>query len=142
MRKACLQLLCSLVLVLSSSQAWAQLEINSSPNVVGSGARALGMGSAFIAIADDATEGFVRFRVHAKNDTILGASIVGHGAGNLISEITLAMQSNTGLSSLANVIHPYPTTAEVIRQSGDLYNRTKLTGTVKRVLRGVVRVQR
>jgi len=55
LRKACLQLLCSLVLVLSSSQAWAQLEINSSPNVVGSGARALGMGSAFIAIADDAT---------------------------------------------------------------------------------------
>ena len=35
--------------------AWAQVEINSSPNVVGSGARALGMGSAFIAIADDAT---------------------------------------------------------------------------------------
>jgi len=34
---------------------WAQVEINSSPNVVGSGARALGMGSAFIAIADDAT---------------------------------------------------------------------------------------
>ncbi len=55
MRKACLQLLCSLVLAFASGQAWAQLEINSSPNVVGSGARALGMGSAFIAIADDAT---------------------------------------------------------------------------------------
>ncbi len=55
MRKACLQLLCSLVLVLACGQASAQLEINSSPNVVGSGARALGMGSAFIAIADDAT---------------------------------------------------------------------------------------
>ena len=55
MRKACLQLLCSLAFVLASSTAWAQLEINSSPNVVGSGARALGMGSAFIAIADDAT---------------------------------------------------------------------------------------
>lgn len=55
MNKACLQSLCSLALVLAPSVAWAQLEINSSPNVVGSGARALGMGSAFIAIADDAT---------------------------------------------------------------------------------------
>ena len=35
--------------------AGAQLEINSAPSPVGSGARALGMGGAFIAIADDAT---------------------------------------------------------------------------------------
>jgi long-subunit fatty acid transport protein len=55
LNKACLQLLCSLALSLAPCAAWAQLEINSSPNVVGSGARALGMGSAFIAIADDAT---------------------------------------------------------------------------------------
>lgn len=56
MNKACLRLLCSLtVLGLAPGWAWAQLDINSSPNVVGSGARALGMGSAFIAVADDAT---------------------------------------------------------------------------------------
>lgn len=92
-------------------------------------------------ICDDTLEGFVRFRVDAKKDTILGASIVGEGAGNMISEITLAMKSGTGLGSLANVIHPYPTTAEVIRQSGDLYNKTKLTTTVKTLLRGIVKLQ-
>src|SRR5690554_2893241 len=44
------------LLVLGSlPEANAQLEITSSPNVVGSGARALGMGGAFIAVADDAT---------------------------------------------------------------------------------------
>lgn len=94
------------------------------------------------ALADDSTEGLVRFRVDAKTDKIWGASIVGKDAGNMISEVTLAMQSDTGLGSLANVIHPYPTTASVLREAGDLYNRTKLTPTVKRVLRGVVRVQR
>jgi pyruvate/2-oxoglutarate dehydrogenase complex dihydrolipoamide dehydrogenase (E3) component len=94
------------------------------------------------AIADDATDGWVRFRVDAKTDKILGASIVGVGAGNMISEVTLAMQSSTGLGSLANVIHPYPTTAEVLRQSGDLYNKTKLTMTAKKILRGVVKLQR
>ena len=93
------------------------------------------------AICDDTTEGFVRFRVDAKKDTILGASIVGEGAGNMISEVTLAMKSGTGLGSLATVIHPYPTTAEVIRQSGDVYNKTKLTTTVKKLLRGVVKLQ-
>lgn len=55
MNKACRRSLCSLALALAPGAAWAQVEINSSPNVVGSGARALGMGSAFIAIADDAT---------------------------------------------------------------------------------------
>jgi pyruvate/2-oxoglutarate dehydrogenase complex dihydrolipoamide dehydrogenase (E3) component len=94
------------------------------------------------AITDDATQGLVRFRVHAKSDKILGASIVGEGAGNMISEITLAMQSGTGLGSLAAVIHPYPTTAEAIRHCGDLYNKTRLTTTVKTLLRGIIKLQR
>ena len=94
------------------------------------------------AIADDETVGMVRIRVDAKTDKILGASIVGNNAGNMISEITLAMQSGTGLGSLANVIHPYPTTAEAIRQAGDLYNRTKLTTTAKTLLRGIIQIQR
>ena len=91
---------------------------------------------------DGETTGMVRIRVDDKSDKILGATIVGKGAGNMISEITLAMQSNTGLGSLAAVIHPYPTNAEAIRQSGDLYNRTKLTPAVKSILRGLVKVQR
>lgn len=93
------------------------------------------------AICDDNTEGFIRFRVDAKNDTILGCSIVGEGAGNMIGEVTLAMESGTGLGAMANVIHPYPTTSEVVRQSGDVYNKTKLTNTVKSLLRGIVKIQ-
>jgi len=94
------------------------------------------------AICDDKTQGFVRFRVDAKKDRILGASIVGEGAANMISEVTLAMQSNTGLGALASVIHPYPTTAEVLRQSGDLLNREKLTTSVKILLRGILKMQK
>ncbi len=57
MNRACLPSLCSwaAALLLATSPAWAQLNIVSSPNAVGSGARALGMGGAFIAVADDAT---------------------------------------------------------------------------------------
>lgn len=94
------------------------------------------------AICDGTTQGMVRIHVEEKSDVILGASIVGANAGNMISELTLAMQSKTGLGTLASVIHPYPTTAEAIRQAGDLYNKTRLTTTVKQLLRGIVRVQR
>ncbi len=56
MKRACQRLRCSLFAALMlAGSAVAQVDINSSPNVVGSGARALGMGGAFIAIADDAT---------------------------------------------------------------------------------------
>ena len=93
-------------------------------------------------IVEDKTKGFVRVHVKEKSDEILGATIVGDGAGDMISEITLAMQSETGLSKLSNVIHPYPTAAEAIRQSGDLYNKTRLTPSIKKILRGVMRIQR
>lgn len=93
------------------------------------------------AICDDTRKGFIRFRVDAKKDTILGCSVVGEGAGNMIGEVTLAMQTGTGLGALASIIHPYPTTSEVVRQAGDVYNKTKLTNTVKSLLRGIVKIQ-
>ncbi|HOV32216.1 MAG TPA: outer membrane protein transport protein, partial [Candidatus Hydrogenedens sp.] len=60
MKKVYLQLLCSIftvaLIMCIPRDAWSQgIPINSSPNVIGSGARAIGMGGAFIAVADDAT---------------------------------------------------------------------------------------
>eukprot|EP00535_Pseudo-nitzschia_heimii_P009655 CAMPEP_0197192024 /NCGR_PEP_ID=MMETSP1423-20130617/24416_1 /TAXON_ID=476441 /ORGANISM="Pseudo-nitzschia heimii, Strain UNC1101" /LENGTH=683 /DNA_ID=CAMNT_0042644833 /DNA_START=50 /DNA_END=2102 /DNA_ORIENTATION=- len=83
------------------------------------------------AICDDATEGFIRWRVDAKNDTILGCSVVGKSAGNMIGEATLAMESGTGMGAMGNVIHPYPTTSEVVNRSGDAFNKLKLTNIAK-----------
>lgn len=92
-------------------------------------------------ICDGDRVGLVRFRVDAKSDKILGASIVGTNAGDMIGEVTLAMKSRTGLGKLASVIHPYPTASEVIRQAGDEYNRTRLTPSTKSILRGVIKLQ-
>jgi pyruvate/2-oxoglutarate dehydrogenase complex dihydrolipoamide dehydrogenase (E3) component len=83
------------------------------------------------AIVDGETEGMVKIHVKAGTDRILGATIVARHAGEMISEITLAMVGKIGLGALAAVIHPYPTQAEAIRQTGDLYNRTRLTPFVK-----------
>ena len=52
----------------------------------------------------------------------------------MVSELTLAMVGGLGLKTLAKTIHPYPTQAEAIRQTGDAYNRTRLTPFAKRLL--------
>jgi hypothetical protein len=52
----------------------------------------------------------------------------------MIGEIATAMTAGLGLGSLANVIHPYPTRTEAIRHTGDLYNRTRLTPMVKKIM--------
>ncbi len=83
------------------------------------------------ALLEGDTEGFVK--VHAVNGEIVGATIVGEHAGDMISEISVAMRAGMKLGALASVIHPYPTAAEAIRQIGDAYNRDKLTPTVAKL---------
>lgn len=78
-------------------------------------------------------EGFLRVHLRKGTDRILGATLVASNAGDMISEITLAMVGGLGLGTIANVIHPYPTQAEVVKKAGDAWNRTRLTPTVRRV---------
>ncbi len=83
------------------------------------------------AILDGEVEGFVKVHVKQGTDKIVGATIVASHAGDLISEITLAMTHGLGLSKIGSTIHPYPTQADAIRKLGDQFNRTKLTPLVK-----------
>jgi pyruvate/2-oxoglutarate dehydrogenase complex dihydrolipoamide dehydrogenase (E3) component len=83
------------------------------------------------AIIDGEVEGFVKVHVRDRTDEILGATIVARHAGEIISELTVAMVNGVGLKGIARAIHPYPTQAEAIRRVGDAYNRTRLTPFVK-----------
>jgi pyruvate/2-oxoglutarate dehydrogenase complex dihydrolipoamide dehydrogenase (E3) component len=85
------------------------------------------------AVIDGEEEGFVKIHVKKGTDEILGATIVARHAGEMISEISVAMAAKIGLGKLASVIHPYPTQAEAIRQCGDACNRTRLTPFVKKL---------
>ena len=87
------------------------------------------------AVLEGDTRGFVKIHVKKGGDEILGATVVSEHAGDLISEISVAMRAGMGLGTLASVIHPYPTTAEAVRQTGDAYNRTRLTPFVKALFR-------
>ena len=79
------------------------------------------------AILDGDDEGFVKVHCRGGKDQILGATIVATNAGDMISEITLAMKNRIGLKRIGSTIHPYPTQAEAIRKLGDQFNRTRLT---------------
>lgn len=64
------------------------------------------------AIADSSDYGFVKVLTVPGKDKILGVTIVGEHAGDLIAEYVLAMKHNLGLNKILGTIHIYPTLAE------------------------------
>jgi pyruvate/2-oxoglutarate dehydrogenase complex dihydrolipoamide dehydrogenase (E3) component/uncharacterized membrane protein YdjX (TVP38/TMEM64 family) len=94
------------------------------------------------ALLDGRSEGFLRVHFEKGSDRILGATLVAEHAGDMISEITVAMAAKRGLGTIAKAIHPYPTQAEVIKKAADTYNRSRLTPTVQRILKAWLRLRR
>jgi pyruvate/2-oxoglutarate dehydrogenase complex dihydrolipoamide dehydrogenase (E3) component len=91
------------------------------------------------AIVDGATVGFAKV-VTRHNGRILGATLVGRGAGELIMELALAMRHGITLPALAREIHPYPTMSEIVKRTADEWYRTRYTGTrAGRLVQRVVR---
>jgi pyruvate/2-oxoglutarate dehydrogenase complex dihydrolipoamide dehydrogenase (E3) component len=81
------------------------------------------------AILDGETAGFVKIYTRSGTDQILGSTIMASHAGDMISEIAVAMAGQ----SIAKAIHPFPTQAEAIRKSANelekaLVKETKLSG--------------
>ena len=77
------------------------------------------------------TEGFCRVHVRSGTDRIVGATIAAPNAGDMISEVSLAMTNGLGLGAIGKTMHPYPTQGEVLRKVADAFNRTRLTPFVK-----------
>ncbi len=76
------------------------------------------------AIADGEEEGFVKIHVRSGTDCILGATVVARHAGEMISDLSLAMSAGIGMRTLAHVSHPYPTQASAIKMAATVYCRS------------------
>ncbi|MBI5477418.1 MAG: mercuric reductase [Deltaproteobacteria bacterium] len=94
------------------------------------------------AILESDDEGFARLHAERKSGRILGATLVGRDAGDLIGEMSLAVTNKLTLGQLAATIHPYPTRAEAWKRIGDLHSRTRLTPLVKRLFERLLAWQR
>ena len=78
------------------------------------------------AIADGVAHGFVKVLTVPGSDRILGVTIVGEQAGELIAEFVLAMKHNIGLNKLLGTIHIYPTLAEANKYAAGVWKRNHL----------------
>jgi len=75
------------------------------------------------AIADSEAHGFVKVLTQPGKDRILGVTIVGEHAGDLLAEFVLAMKHNIGLNKLLGTIHIYPTMAEANKYVAGVWKR-------------------
>lgn len=63
------------------------------------------------------TDGFVKILTCAKSDKILGAHIIGADAGNMIAELTLAVEHGLTAEDIAYTCHAHPTETEAVREA-------------------------
>ena len=86
------------------------------------------------AVLDGEDDGFVRVHLKRGSDRILGATIVGAHAGEMISELTVAMKAGAGLGVIGNTIHPYPTQADALRKVANQLRRARFSARQKSLL--------
>ena len=85
------------------------------------------------AIAEGKTLGEAKIVV--KGSKILGAHVVGDGAGDIIQLVSVAMSNNLKLTALTNFISPYPTRAEVVKRAASAhYTPTVFGSSAKRLV--------
>ncbi len=87
-------------------------------------------------------EGFVQARVVKGTDRVVGLTVVGSHAGDLLGEAALLLGTTKRLSTLAGIIHPYPTLGEAFKRLGDLTLKRRLTPRAQRFFRAWFRAWR
>lgn len=75
------------------------------------------------AIADDENYGFVRILTKKGTDKIIGVTIVGYHASEIIAEYVLAMKHGIGLNKILSTIHIYPTYNEANKYAAGVWKR-------------------
>ena len=75
------------------------------------------------AIVDNAETGFVKVLTPPGKDTLLGVTIVGEHAGELLTEFVLAMRWKLGLGKIMGAIHAYPTMAEANKYAAGVWKK-------------------
>lgn len=86
------------------------------------------------AITESAAHGFVKVLTPPGKDKILGVTIVGEHAGDLLAEFVLAMKHGLGLNKILGTIHAYPTWAEANKYAAGEWKRAHAPQTVLRWL--------
>ena len=84
--------------------------------------------------------GFARVYLQKGTDKILGATLVGHDAGEQIAPLCLLMSQGVGLSAAGKTLFSYPTRSEYLKRLADAYTRTRFTPTVAGIFKRWLRL--
>jgi pyruvate/2-oxoglutarate dehydrogenase complex dihydrolipoamide dehydrogenase (E3) component/uncharacterized membrane protein YdjX (TVP38/TMEM64 family) len=79
------------------------------------------------AIADGEAEGYVKVLTKPGSDRILGATIAGDHAGDILAEYVAAMRHGFGMNKILGTIHTYPTLAEANKYAAGVWKRKQVT---------------
>jgi pyruvate/2-oxoglutarate dehydrogenase complex dihydrolipoamide dehydrogenase (E3) component len=90
------------------------------------------------AVLDGETRGFAVLHCRRGTAQVVGCTIVGRHAGEMIGEVALLMTARLNLSTLSRTIHCYPTQIEVLKRLADQYNRRRLTPRVAAILKAII----
>jgi pyruvate/2-oxoglutarate dehydrogenase complex dihydrolipoamide dehydrogenase (E3) component len=85
------------------------------------------------AVVEREEDGFVKVLTAKGGDRIVGVTIVGERAGDLVHELVLAMKHGVGMGGISATIHAYPTFAEAARKAADRQQKTRLTPLARKV---------
>lgn len=94
------------------------------------------------AVTENETTGFIKVLTAKGKDRILGATVVGAHAGEVMHEILVAAKHGVGLAKLSGTVHAYPTFSSAVQRVADSFQRTRLTPTVARFFRWLYRRRR
>ncbi len=86
------------------------------------------------AVLEGEEHGFAVVHTRRRTGRVVGATIVAKHAGEMIGEMTLLMTNRLPLKTLAATIHCYPTQVEAFKRIADLYQRTRLSPPLARLL--------
>lgn len=89
------------------------------------------------AIVDGEARGLVKISADRRG-RVLGATILGSHAGELLMPLVLAMKHGLKLSDISGTIFPYPTMVEGVKRASDAYQRERLAGTGGQILKKVI----
>ena len=89
------------------------------------------------AIVDGSAVGFVKISADRKG-RVIGATIVAHGAGDLLMPLVLAKQHGLSLSKVNGTIYPYPTMVEGVKRASGEYMRSRLDTAGGRTLKRII----
>jgi pyruvate/2-oxoglutarate dehydrogenase complex dihydrolipoamide dehydrogenase (E3) component len=94
------------------------------------------------AVTDGETNGFIKVLTAKGKDRIVGATVVGARAGEVLHEVMLAAKHGIGLAKLSGTVHAYPTYSSSVQRVADSFQRTRLTPKLSAIFRWLYRRRR